>query len=192
MGIVDRLKFYFASLRVWKYKLLSDCKATEGTPRLYHPLLLKGKGKIVFGNDVQIGVVNSPNYFSHYTYVEARNSASQIIIGNNVAINNGFSMVAMKKIVIEDNVLIGVNCYITDTDSHHLDPLRRNEANPPVKEVHIMKNVFLGSNVIVLKGVTIGENSVIGNSSVVTKDIPPNVIAAGNPARVIKPLALKH
>ena len=55
-------------------------------------------------------------------------------------------------------------------------------------KAHIGENVFLGSNVVVLKGVNIGKNSVIGNNSVVTKSIPDNVIAAGNPARVIKPL----
>ncbi len=54
--------------------------------------------------------------------------------------------------------------------------------------IHIQQNVFLGSNVTILKGVTIGRNSIIGNGSVVTKSIPDNVIAAGNPAKVIRTL----
>ncbi|MET0759325.1 MAG: acyltransferase [Flavobacterium sp.] len=189
MGIIDRIKqFCFVTLRIKKYQLLSDCKRVSGIPNCYHPLLLKGKGKITFGKNVQIGVVKSPNYYSHYTYLEAREEASEIFIGNNVAINNAFSVVAFSKIVIEDHVLIGVNCSIIDNDGHDLAIMERNTGSPKTAEVHIHENVFLGSNVSILKGVTIGKNSVIGNGSVVTQDIPENVIAAGNPARVIRNL----
>ena len=69
MGILHQLKqFAFVKLRILKYKSLSSCKQVSGHPKLYHPLLLNGKGKISFGKNVQIGVVNSPNYYSHYSY----------------------------------------------------------------------------------------------------------------------------
>ena len=85
----DKIKFFFFGiLRNWKYKFLSDCDTVSGKPNLYHPLLLKGKGKITFGKNVQIGVVASPNFYSHYAYLEARKSDSEIIIGDNVSINN--------------------------------------------------------------------------------------------------------
>lgn len=189
MGIISRIKqFCFVTLRIKKYKFLSDCKRVSGEPNLFYPLLLKGNGKIHFGKNVQIGVVSSPNYFSGYTYFESRNEQSEITIGNNVAINNAFSIVCSCKVTIKDNVLIGGNCSIMDNDGHDLDIGKRNEGNPNSFPVFIGENVFIGSNVSILKGVEIGDNSVIGNGSVVTKNIPKNVIAAGNPAKVIRNL----
>jgi len=178
----------FVRLRIWKYQLLSTCKQVSGKPTLHQPMLLAGEGKISFGKNVQIGVVNSPNFYTHYFYLEARGKYSEIIIGSNVSINNGFSAVAFSKIVIGKNALIGFNCAIVDNDGHHLAVEERVTGKPESAEVWILENVFLGNNVTILKGVTIGKNSVIGNGSVVTKDIPDNVVAAGNPARVIRNL----
>ncbi len=180
-------RFCFVTLRIWKYQLLSDCKIT-GKPLLFHPMLAKGEGKVVFGNKVQMGVVASPGFYSGYCYLEARFSESEITIGNQVSINNSFSAVAFSKITIGDGVLFGVNCSIIDNDGHVLAPDKRKLGIPDAKPVRIEKNVFIGDNVTVLKGVTIGKNSVIGSGSVVTKDIPENVIAAGNPARIIRHL----
>lgn len=86
------------------------------------------------------------------------------------------------EIVIEDNVRCGANTLITDSDWHLDDP----RSGSP-KPIHIHRNVWLGVGVMVLKGVSIGENSVIGAGSVVTRDVPSNVIAAGNPCKVIRP-----
>jgi galactoside O-acetyltransferase len=189
MGIINKIKqFCFVALRIKKYQLLSDCKSVSGKPNVYHPLVMKGKGRIVFGKNVQMGVVSAPNFYSHYSFLEVRNECSEINIGNNVSISNSFSVECFSKVVIEDNVLIGNNCSIMDNDGHDLDIDARNVGIPKVKDVCICQNVFLGSNVIILKGVTIGENSVIGNGSVVTKNIPENVIAAGNPAQIIRSL----
>ena len=182
------LKSLFVSLRIWKFQMLSDCKNVIGKPKLFHPLLSTGKGKISFGNNVQIGVIASPNYYSHYAYLEVRNTDSEIKIGNNVSINNGFSATAFSKIEIKDKVLIGVNCLIIDNDGHHLAVAERHTGEPNSDDVCIEENVFLGDNVTILKGVTIGRNSVIGNGSIITNSIPENVIAAGNPARVIRNL----
>lgn len=185
----DTIKFFFFGvLRNWKFKLLSDCNNVSGKPNLFHPLLLKGKGKIFFGKNVQIGVIASPNFYSHYAYLEVRKSDSEITIGDNVSINNAFSAVAFSKITIQNNVLIGVNCAIIDNDGHNLEVDKRNDDELKSEPVFIGENVFLGDDVTILKGVTIGKNSVIGNGSIVTKSIPENVIAAGNPARVIRNL----
>jgi galactoside O-acetyltransferase len=189
MGIISRIKqFCFVALRIKKYEMLSDCKSVSGKPIKHHPLLLTGKGKISFGKNVQIGVVSSPDFYSHYTYLEAREEWSEIIIGDNVAINNAFSIECSSIVVIENDVLIGVNCSIIDNDGHDLAIEKRNVGNPEMAPVYIHQNVFLGNNVSILKGVTIGENSIIGNGSVVTKNIPENSIAAGNPAKVIRNL----
>jgi maltose O-acetyltransferase len=85
-------------------------------------------------------------------------------------------------------VLIGVNCSILDNDGHNLAIDLRDKGPVASSEIYIQKNVFIGDHVTILKGVTIGKNSVIGNHSVVTKSIAANVIAAGNPAKVIKEL----
>lgn len=116
-------------------------------------------------------------------------SQSKIVIGK----NSGFSgtvIAASKEIVIGDSVLCGANTLITDFDWHPIEPKDRliRSGKSQSKPIFIKNNVWLGLDVVVLKGVTIGENSIIGAHSVVVKDIPPNVIAAGNPCKVIKEL----
>lgn len=180
--------FFFVTLRIWKFQWLSDCSRVTGKPKLYQPIICKGKGKIQFGKNIQIGVTASRNFYSHYAYLEARYQDSEISIGNNVSINNAFSAEAFSKISIQNNVLIGVNCSIIDNDGHNLASDKRNSDAVKTEAVYIDENVFIGDNVTILKGVTIGKNSVIGNGSVVSKSIPENVIAAGNPAKVIRDL----
>ena len=90
------------------------------------------------------------------------------------------TIVDFQALVIDDNVKIGANTIIGDRDDHE-----EIYASSP-SSVYIEKNVWIGMNVIILKGVTIGENSIIGAGSVVTKDIPANVIAAGVPCKIIK------
>ncbi|MCK9235470.1 MAG: acyltransferase [Bacteroidales bacterium] len=103
-----------------------------------------------------------------------------LMIGNNCGFS-GTVIGAFSKIIIGNNVRCGANTLITDSD-WHLDDYRSSTPKPIIIE----DNVWLGVNSVVLKGVTIGKNSVIGANSVVTKSIPPNVIAAGNPCSVIK------
>lgn len=105
---------------------------------------------------------------------------SVLSIGDNCGFS-GTVIGCFSQITIGNNVKCGANTLITDSDWHPEDP----RSSVP-KPILIEDNVWLGVNVIVLKGVTIGENSVIGAGSVVTKDIPANVIAAGNPCKVIR------
>ena len=101
------------------------------------------------------------------------------MIGNHVEMS-GVSIVSNHSVNIGNNVLIGANCQIGDRDGHS------NRYKSSSKPITIEDDVWLGMNVTVLKGVTIGEHSIIGANSVVTKDIPANCIAAGNPCKVIK------
>lgn len=112
---------------------------------------------------------------------------SSIIIGNNVGIS-GSTITATEKITIGNNVLIGSGCIICDSDAHPIHPLDRKDCIKKTKSspIVIEDDVFIGARSIILKGVRIGHGSVIGAGSVVTKDIPPMSIAAGNPARIIK------
>ena len=106
-----------------------------------------------------------------------------IHIGKGVFINSGCKFQDQGGIYIGDNSLIGHNTVIA-TLNHDINPNYRADTIP--KPVKIGKNVWIGSGVIILPGVTIGDNAVIGAGSIVTKDIPKDMIAVGNPAKVIK------
>jgi maltose O-acetyltransferase len=178
----------FVRTRIWKYRFLSDCKRVKGKPVEYFPILLNGKGKISFGTNVQNGVTAAHHQYTGYNYLLAMEPHSEIIIGNNVVLANGASIQAASKITLEDNVMIGINCFLVDTDGHDLNPEKRMDGDVKTANITIKRNAVVFYNSVVFKGVTIGENSVIGACSVVTKDIPPNVFAAGNPAKVIRNL----
>lgn len=111
------------------------------------------------------------------------NLAENVKIGRNVVIMNNFQCMSAGGLVIEDNVMISLNCTIA-TNNH--DVYDRSVIT--CKPVHIKKNAWLGVNVTVLPGVTIGENAVVGACAVVTKDVPDNAVVVGNPARLIKSL----
>ncbi len=175
--------------RIYKYKLLSNCKFS-GYPIILQPLQLVGSGEIFFDGIVKIGVFPSPYYFNGYAYIEARNPGAKVTIGCGTWTNNNFTVISEhKSITIGKNVLIGSFVEIYDSNFHGLEPDRRRVSSPEeASDVTIEDNVFIGSNVTILKGVTIGRDSVVANGSVVTKSIPPGVVAGGNPAKVLKQL----
>lgn len=112
-----------------------------------------------------------------------------INIGNNVGISQT-ALISHCSISIGDNVKIGGGTCIYTTDFHSLDPKKRatqsDKTDKKVAAVTIDDNVFIGAKCIILKGVCIRENSIVGAGSVVTRNIPPNQIWAGNPARFIR------
>ena len=106
-----------------------------------------------------------------------------ITIGKNVFINAGCKFQDQGGIFIDDNCLIGHNVTIT-TLNHDIKPSKRASLHP--KPVKIGKNVWIGANVTIIPGINIGNNAIIGAGSIVSKDIPRNAVAVGNPAKVIK------
>jgi maltose O-acetyltransferase len=161
-----------------------------GMPECVQPVLFLGQGKIKFGENVSIGLRNSKQFYSAYTYFEARREKSEIIIGSNVFFNNSCTFLCENSSInIGDDCLIGPCCEFLDSNFHPLAPLERRAGTHTAKSITLENNVFLGANVIILKGVTIGENSVVGANSVVINDVPKNTIVAGNPAKIIKSLA---
>lgn len=136
----------------------------------------------------QIVIGNHCIFNSHYLFnargigrciLQTSTDCARIEIGEGTGMS-GVSIVANNSVIIGKNVMIGANTKIGDRDDHS-ELLGTVDA-----PVYIEDNVFIGMNCLILKGVTIGENSVIGAGSVVTKNIPANSVAAGNPCKVIR------
>lgn len=171
--------------RILFYRLLSDAHVVSSGMKLKQPVLMTGKGLITLGK-CELGVSQSPHFFSGYSHLEARESSARIVIKDGVFINNNFTIICDRtSIEICEDTLIGPEFCVFDSDFHDLNPKKRQLGTQKTAPVKIGKNVFIGSRVTVLKGVTIGDNSVIGASSLVTTDIPSNVIASGVPAKII-------
>jgi acetyltransferase-like isoleucine patch superfamily enzyme len=154
------------------------------------PILQKHRGSMIeLGEGLILRSWPSTNPLApnHPVVLATRTSNAVIRVGNNCGFT-GTTLVAAECIQIGNNVQVGANSTITDTDFHPIDPARRlnDFMDGDHQPVCVQDNVFIGMNSIVLKGVTIGANSVIGAGSVVINDIPPGVVAAGNPARVIR------
>lgn len=120
-------------------------------------------------------------------YVEAPINANwgcrNVHLGDNVYINFNLTLVDDTHIYIGDNTMIAPNVTIA-TGTHPVSPEKRKQGYQYNKPIFIGKNCWIGANAVILPGVKIGDNSVIGAGSVVTKDIPENVVAMGNPCRV--------
>ncbi|MBP2615311.1 sugar O-acetyltransferase [Chryseobacterium jejuense] len=108
-----------------------------------------------------------------------------IEVGENFYANHNLVILDCARVTFGDNVFIGPNCSFY-TAGHPLDAKQRNAGLEYAHPITVGDNVWLGGNVVVLPGVTIGNNAVIGAGSVVTKDIPENVVAVGNPCRIVK------
>lgn len=126
---------------------------------------------------------------SHPVIIRLLNPAARLSIGDDVGISGG-GICVQTEVTIGNGVMLGANAFITDTDFHPLLPTNRRYSTEHVgtRPVVIEDNVFIGMNSVILKGVRIGRNSVIGAGSVVARDVPPNEVWAGSPARFVKAL----
>ncbi|MDU1891446.1 MAG: sugar O-acetyltransferase [Dysgonomonas sp.] len=136
-----------------------------------HELIRKILGKT--GNSFKI----EQPFYCDYGY--------NIEIGENFYMNMNCVILDEAKVIFGDNVFVAPNCGFY-TAQHPLDVEQRNKGLEYAHPITIGNNVWIGANVVVLPGVTIGDNAVIGGGSVVVRDIPSNVVAVGNPCRVLK------
>jgi acetyltransferase-like isoleucine patch superfamily enzyme len=175
--------------RIQKYRALSTCRRVSGTPVRLQPVLFVGPGEVSLGEGVQFGWKESPLFYTGYCHVEVNSERSRIEVGDRTEFNNNLMIKCEGAgIRIGRDGLFGAHVEIFDSDFHDLDPARRKAGTQKVAPVEIGDNVFVGMGTRILKGSTIGSDSVIGAGSVVTGSIPAGVIAAGNPARVIRAL----
>ena len=126
------------------------------------------------------GVYLQPPFYANW-------AGRNVHVGDNVYANFNLTLVDDAHIYIGERTMIAPNVTIT-TATHPVSPRLRARGIQYNKDVHIGRNVWIGAGAIVLPGVTIGDNSVIGAGAVVNKDIPANVVAAGVPCRVLRPI----
>lgn len=167
------------SIKIWGIKVLGKCNFYGKT--IFRTL---PNTKIIIGSNCTFNSSKRFNLIGIYSpcMISTIKRDAIIEIGKNCGFS-GTIIGCAKYIRLGDNVRCGANTMITDTD-WHTDDIRTGKD----KEIIIEDNVWLGYGVKVLKGVHIGKNSLIGACSIVTRDIPANVIAAGNPCKIIKEL----
>jgi acetyltransferase-like isoleucine patch superfamily enzyme len=156
------------------------------------PIIQKHRQSMMrFGSNLSLrsSVGSNPLGANHPVILCTWQAGAMLEIGDNFGITGGSICVA-ERITIGNNVNIGANCMIVDTDFHPLDANIRMELPQTAQTapITIEDNVFIGMNCLILKGVTIGQKSVVGAGSVVTHDVPSEIIVAGNPANVIRDL----
>lgn len=178
--------FYCRGLLRLKKVELGPGSKFYGIPSIY-----KFPGSsIKMGRNIEIRTAKFSNFIgiNRRTTISTHSEQAKIMIGDNCGMSAAI-IGAKEFIQIGDSVMIGANVLITDFDWHSINPTdRKHGASSGSKPISISDNVFIGYSATILKGVTIGENSVIGANSVVTKSIPANVIAGGNPCRVLTQL----
>ena len=174
--------------RILRKKNTKGLKKTGCNPDIDRSVRFKNKQYISIGDNVMItrnGRVEAWDQYNDVTYTPS------ITIGDNTLINENCHIGCIDRVTIGNDCLFGSNVMITDhshganrPDEINVHPAHRNlYSKGPVT---IGNKVWLCENVVVLPGVTVGDNSVIGANSVVTKNIPSNSVAVGNPARVVK------
>jgi len=155
-------------------------------------IIRTGDGKIVIGNRV-VFVSSSwrstPSGVAHPVRLRTFMPTARIIFEDGSGMSGGSVTARSRTIRIGRNTLIGPDCMFVDSDFHIAWPpedRNRFATTDLDADISVGDNVWFGARCIVLKGVTIGDNSVIAAGSVVTKDVPSNALAGGNPARVLK------
>jgi acetyltransferase-like isoleucine patch superfamily enzyme len=174
---------------VWINFCLNSIRWGKGWRFYGIPILQKHRqSQMVFGDRLQLRSTARANPLgaNHPVILCTWRAGALLEIGDDFGMTGGSICVA-DHINIGDRVTVGANTTILDTDFHPLDPnqRRRDPQAARTSPVVIEDDVFIGMNCLVLKGVQLGRSSVVGAGSVVTKDVTPGTIVAGNPARVV-------
>jgi acetyltransferase-like isoleucine patch superfamily enzyme len=177
------LKIHWAMTRL--YLRLKGAKVGKNLRCNGFPYVkIRKGGRLIIGDDVQI---NSSRWANAHIVDGGMNlfvgAGAQLIIANGAGVS-GSRIVAIERIEIGEGVLIGAGCLICDSDMHEI-PLG-SPGGVSTKPIVIGPRAFIGAQSIILKGVEIGDGSVVAAGSVVTKSVPANSLAGGNPAKILR------
>jgi acetyltransferase-like isoleucine patch superfamily enzyme len=200
IGLARRLQAGIDTLRLRVARHYLVSRGVRCGPRLEmrslplcsrHPL-----AHIEIGADVIIlnKLQENPAGIVHPTVLVASSPGARLKIGNHVGMS-GAIIFCTNEITIEDYVSIGVDCRIYDTDFHPLDAgMRRVRDRTAIASapVRMCEDAFIGARAVILKGVTVGARSVVGAGAVVTRDVPPDTVAVGVPARAVATIGSSH
>lgn len=160
------------------------------------PLSVRAPERITFGDDVHIGpysilkvITKTGSLMKHPLNIHVEQAFDpKITIGSRVSATGSLHLAAHDHIAIEDDVMIASNVFISDAQHcfEHANVPYKYQGMFRISPVFIKRGSWIGQNVVIMPGVTIGELSIVGANSVVTRSIPPRCIAVGQPARVIK------
>jgi acetyltransferase-like isoleucine patch superfamily enzyme len=180
---LSRLWFMIKSEFVFRYSFKKKFASIAGRPMVWGIWNV-----VVYGPNIHLGknvtMVGANGFRTNLTTISFGGHEGHIKIGDNVLVMNGVRISSAKEIIIGDSCTLANFCYIMDSDWH--DIYDRNSTPGKSLPVILENNVWIGDSAIICKGVRIGENSIIGAGSVVRKDVPPNAVVIGNPAKVVK------
>lgn len=180
--VIERVSSLISGAAPWLVANVALRSVTSVGPRarVYGRPLIQNRGEIYVADRLQL--------FSRQAVTELNTGENGVItIGSQCLMMDGSSISAYDRVTIGDRCLFGRQTQIIDCDFHHVEPERRLEVPEP-KSITIGNNVWLASRVIVLPGVTIGDDSVVAAGSVVSRDVDPKTLVGGVPARKIRDL----
>ena len=150
-----------------------------------HRLIVKGPGRVRLGDRANVFAVG----WGRPTRLVTRSRDAVIDVGENVRLN-GADIQASTKVEVGRDCIVGL-AHILDSDMHSLSTARRHDPDAPVRSAPVVlePNVWVARGAAILPGVRVGEGSVVAYGAVVTEDVPPGVLVAGNPARVVREIA---
>ena len=177
------------SLRFFWYEPLfrSRCAFVGEGFRMEKLPYLTGRGRIVLGDRVRLSGKSS------FGFSNRLHADPELCVGDDTFIGHDCHFAVAASVRVGSHCLLAGRVRVADFDGHPLDAARRRagEPTPPegMRPVVIGDDVWIGTGAVILKGVTVGDRSVVGAGAVVTRDVPPDVVVAGNPARVVRRLA---
>ena len=174
-GLIWALRFF------WYEPLFrSQCVSVGEAFHMESLPYLTGRGRIVLGDRVRLSGKSS------FGFSNRLHAHSELVIGDDTFIGHDCSFGVAGSVRIGKHCLLATRVRVSDFDGHPLDAGRRRakEPTPPegIRPVVIGDDVWVGAGAVILKGVTIGDRSIVGAGAVVTRDVPPDVVVAGNPA----------
>lgn len=180
----------FARRFVWNEPLFrGQCERVGAGLRMEELPYIQGRGRIVLGDRVRLS--GQPQL--SFGRPAADGTLPLLEIGDDTFVGHHCGINVGRAVRIGKNCLLATGVMIYDQDGHPLDAVRRRAGEPTPQEdiapVTLGDDVWVGAGAVILKGVTVGDRAVIAARSVVTKDVPADAVAAGNPARVVKVLS---